>query len=431
MALGNEPVRVDGEIAGPGHHGRLRLHGRALDRVRLPAARAVRAGHGGGARHLRQLGRRARWRASRCSIRAASGYAARREPPPYDEAYDESGAPRPQYAELLDALGDPGRGWRSEVKRRLRERGVTLRRRARRRSSPSTPCRGSSPRRSGPSSRPASGSACWPSRRSWRTSTARVACSRPGVLTREDVEASPHYEPAMRGVTPAALDLVRRPRRGALRGRPLPGDRGPGADAVGRRVRRGDARDASRAPAGRAAAARPLARLRRARARASRRRPAGRGRAAHGAPLRGAVGRGLVGARAAGARAVRPAGHARRPRAARRPPGGLDRRAPARRRRGLPAHRRGPLHGADGSPTAIGEALLGPAAAGDARGRERARLGHRRRQARARARGRADPLLPRTRSRSCRRSRRGSSGPTTSSTSWWSSRAARWAAREW
>ena len=30
------------------------------------------------------------------------------ERPPYDEAYDERGEPRPHYAELLAALGDPG-----------------------------------------------------------------------------------------------------------------------------------------------------------------------------------------------------------------------------------------------------------------------------------------------------------------------------------
>ena len=99
-----------------GHERGLRLHGRALDRVRVPAAGARGARHGGGARHLRQLGRRARSRPSRCSIRAASGYAAPREPArgrqrPYDEAYDEDGEPRPQYAELLAALDEPGRAW--------------------------------------------------------------------------------------------------------------------------------------------------------------------------------------------------------------------------------------------------------------------------------------------------------------------------------
>ena len=39
VALGNEPVRVGGEIVRPGDERRLRLHGRALDRLRLPAGR--------------------------------------------------------------------------------------------------------------------------------------------------------------------------------------------------------------------------------------------------------------------------------------------------------------------------------------------------------------------------------------------------------
>ena len=64
-----------------------------------------------------------------------------------------------------------------------------------------------------------------------------------------------------------------------------------------------------------------------------------------GDPVRGAVRRGLVGARAARARAVRPGGHARGPRAARRAPRGVDRRTRAGSRRGLPAQRRRPLQG--------------------------------------------------------------------------------------
>ena len=58
VALGNEPVRVGGEIARPRHHRRLRLHGRALDRLRVPARRAGRAGYGGGGRGVRRLGGR-------------------------------------------------------------------------------------------------------------------------------------------------------------------------------------------------------------------------------------------------------------------------------------------------------------------------------------------------------------------------------------
>jgi hypothetical protein len=42
---------------------------------------------------------------------------------PYDEAYDERGEPRPHYAELLGALGDPGE-LAAEACRRLAARGV-------------------------------------------------------------------------------------------------------------------------------------------------------------------------------------------------------------------------------------------------------------------------------------------------------------------
>ena len=38
---------------------------------------------------------------------------------PYDEAHDQDGSPRPQYAELLGSLGAPGE-LADEVKRRLR-----------------------------------------------------------------------------------------------------------------------------------------------------------------------------------------------------------------------------------------------------------------------------------------------------------------------
>ena len=57
VALGNEPVRVDGEIVGRVTTGWLRLHGRALDRLRVPASRARGAWHRGRDGHLRQLGR--------------------------------------------------------------------------------------------------------------------------------------------------------------------------------------------------------------------------------------------------------------------------------------------------------------------------------------------------------------------------------------
>ena len=58
VALGSEPVRVGGRARGPRHERRLRLHGRALDRVRLPARRERRAGHARRGRDLRRVGRR-------------------------------------------------------------------------------------------------------------------------------------------------------------------------------------------------------------------------------------------------------------------------------------------------------------------------------------------------------------------------------------
>ena len=44
IALGNEPVRVDGRVVGPGHVGRLRLRGRTQHRLRLPAAATAALG---------------------------------------------------------------------------------------------------------------------------------------------------------------------------------------------------------------------------------------------------------------------------------------------------------------------------------------------------------------------------------------------------
>jgi uncharacterized circularly permuted ATP-grasp superfamily protein len=134
---------------------------------------------------------------------------------PYDEAYEESGAPRPHYAQLLEALGDPGAA-AAEVKRRLRERGVSF------------------------TAAPDGVFALDPVPRvltepEWSELEAGIAqrvlalealladvygegrVFEEGVLTREEVEASPHYEPAMRGVAPArwvsfaGLDLVRCP----------------------------------------------------------------------------------------------------------------------------------------------------------------------------------------------------------------------------
>ena len=59
----------------PGDDRRLRLHGRALDRLRLPAARARRAGDRGRGRDLRPTGSTARSRPSRSSTPRASASA--------------------------------------------------------------------------------------------------------------------------------------------------------------------------------------------------------------------------------------------------------------------------------------------------------------------------------------------------------------------
>ena len=63
IALGSEPVRVGRRARRPGDERRVRLHGRALDRVRVPPRR-----------ERASPGRRSRWRSS------ASGWAARSRP---------------------------------------------------------------------------------------------------------------------------------------------------------------------------------------------------------------------------------------------------------------------------------------------------------------------------------------------------------------
>ena len=80
VALGNEPVRVDGEIAGRVTTGGYGYTRRALDRVRVPAVRAGRARARRWSSTSSASGSRARSRRSRCSTRAATGYAAPREP---------------------------------------------------------------------------------------------------------------------------------------------------------------------------------------------------------------------------------------------------------------------------------------------------------------------------------------------------------------
>ena len=131
----------------------------------------------------------------------------------YDEAYDERGHPRPHYAELLSSLDEPG-SLAEEVKSRLTARRVTF------------------------SAAPGGIFALDPVPRiltetEWSELQAGIAqrlraleafvadvygdgrVFREGLLKREDVEASPHYEPAMRGAAPsrwisfAGLDIAR------------------------------------------------------------------------------------------------------------------------------------------------------------------------------------------------------------------------------
>jgi uncharacterized circularly permuted ATP-grasp superfamily protein len=131
--------------------------------------------------------------------------------PPYDEAYDESGRPRPQYEALLAAIEDPGALY-DEARRRLEARGVTF--------------GDGEVARFDPVPRVLT-EAEWSELQAGIGQRLRAleAFTRDvygegkvfdaGVLAREDVEASPHYEPAMRGaevrrwVSFAGLDVVR------------------------------------------------------------------------------------------------------------------------------------------------------------------------------------------------------------------------------
>jgi uncharacterized circularly permuted ATP-grasp superfamily protein len=135
-----------------------------------------------------------------------------RDPAPYDEAYDERGEPRPQYAELLAALDDPG-ALLAELRSRLGARGVTF-------------GDDGEPARVDPVPRVIT-------EPEWSELEAGIAqrlraleafvsdvygegrVFEAGVVSRADVEDSPHYEPAMRGAAPrrwisfAGLDLIR------------------------------------------------------------------------------------------------------------------------------------------------------------------------------------------------------------------------------
>ena len=134
---------------------------------------------------------------------------------PYDEAYEDGGAPRPHYAELLDGLNDPA-ALAARVKERLRARGVHF---------------GGSPDGDfvlDPVPRLLTA-------REWSELQIGIAqrlkaldafvadvygdgrALAEGVIPRDAVEGSPHYEPSMRGapvrrwISFAGLDVIRCP----------------------------------------------------------------------------------------------------------------------------------------------------------------------------------------------------------------------------
>jgi uncharacterized circularly permuted ATP-grasp superfamily protein len=136
-------------------------------------------------------------------------------PAAYDEAYRDDGEPRPQYAEVLRGLDDPG-AVAAEVKRRLRARGVSF--------------GGASdgifaldpvPRILTHEEWSELHAGVVQRLRTLETFVADVygegRAVAAGVVPRAAVEGSPHYEPAMRGapvsrwVTFAGLDAIRCP----------------------------------------------------------------------------------------------------------------------------------------------------------------------------------------------------------------------------
>ena len=130
---------------------------------------------------------------------------------PYDEAYEEDGSPRPHYAELLGSLDEPG-ALRAEAMRRLGARGVTF--------------GDGETARFDPVPRILT-EAEWSELQDGIAQRLRALEAflvdvygegrvfDAGVVTREEVESSPHHEPAMHGVVPrrwvtfAGLDVVR------------------------------------------------------------------------------------------------------------------------------------------------------------------------------------------------------------------------------
>jgi uncharacterized circularly permuted ATP-grasp superfamily protein len=133
------------------------------------------------------------------------------DPLPYDEAYDERGEPRPHYAELLAGIDDPG-ALRDEALSRLGARGVTFGDGETARFDP-VPRILTEPEwsevQAGIGQR----------LRALEAFAADVygdgRAFDAGIVTREEVESSAHYEPAMRGAEPrrwiavAGLDVIR------------------------------------------------------------------------------------------------------------------------------------------------------------------------------------------------------------------------------
>jgi uncharacterized circularly permuted ATP-grasp superfamily protein len=132
---------------------------------------------------------------------------------PHDEAYDEGGRPRPHYAELLDALGDPA-AVAAEVTRRLEARGVSF-------GANEVFALDPVPRILTEPEWSELQTGIVQRLRALEAFVADVygdgRVFEAGVLARADVEASPHYEAEMRGATPprwvsfAGLDVVRSP----------------------------------------------------------------------------------------------------------------------------------------------------------------------------------------------------------------------------
>jgi len=130
---------------------------------------------------------------------------------PYDEVYEDDGSPRPHYAEVLGALEDPG-PLREEAMSRLGARGVTF-------GAGETVRFDPVPRILADAEWSELQVGIGQRLRALEAFLADVygegRVFDAGIVTREEVESSPHHEPAMRGAAPrrwitfAGLDIVR------------------------------------------------------------------------------------------------------------------------------------------------------------------------------------------------------------------------------